>query len=161
MANLNPMGSDFPEIERAVLINGMIQLKAENYCENSIVLMFDGKKIRRGTDFDLLGFEDWQTLESRKKEHDHACHLISEAIMVFRKAGVLFERLELTTGQHNSIVSGKLTECLTLFSRCIRNVRERKRLKELQLLKLKEKSSKDTIGSTNYAYAIDMCRTVK
>ena len=64
--------------------------------------MFDGKKMRRGTDFDLLGFEDGQTLESRKKkkkrEHDQACHLISEAITVFKKAWVLFERLEIETG---------------------------------------------------------------
>ena len=43
LTNINPLGNDFQEIKSSGIIDGMIQLKAENSKENSYVLMFDGK----------------------------------------------------------------------------------------------------------------------
>ena len=160
LTNLNPLGNDFPEIKSSGLINGMIELKSEKDYENSFVLMFDGKKIRKGTDVDLLGFEDGESLADKKTEHENDCELLAQATAIFKEAQSLFERLELTPGDYKERVFEQLTKCTTLFSKCIRNLRERKKSRDLQLLRLKEKSSKDTSGQVNYAYAIDMCKTL-
>ena len=46
----------------------MIDLTARNNAENiSYVLMFDGKKIKRGTDIDLLGFESEPASKRKEK----------------------------------------------------------------------------------------------
>lgn len=54
---------------RPGLLKPMIQLKAEkDDKDKSYVLMLDGKKINRGTDVDLLGFENNKTLQEKIDE---------------------------------------------------------------------------------------------
>lgn len=59
----------------------MIELKAEKgNKEVSFVLMFDGKKVRRGSDENLIGFEEGMTLSERQEAHDKDIAVLNSAL---------------------------------------------------------------------------------
>jgi hypothetical protein len=67
LRNINPLGENFPSVFEAGLIEAMIDSKSQRDTdETSYVLMFDGKRVRRGGDVDLLGFENGPTLSERE-----------------------------------------------------------------------------------------------
>ena len=60
---LHPFGNDLPVTFKPGIMEEMIEFKAKRNEESkSYVLMFAGKKVKRGTDVDLLGFEKGMTL---------------------------------------------------------------------------------------------------
>ena len=60
LRGINPLGSGFP----SRFSPGLIELKIQHPSpQTSYVLMFDGKKVLKGGDVELLGFEEGQTLE--------------------------------------------------------------------------------------------------
>lgn len=71
LRDLNPFGNDLPVAFESGIMEKMIEYKAiRNEDSKTYVLMFDGKKIKRGADVDLLGFEKGMTLQQRQEVRD-------------------------------------------------------------------------------------------
>jgi hypothetical protein len=80
LREINPMGQQFPDVLKPGILKSVIELKKEYDDGNtSYILMFDGKKVKRGGDVNLLGYED-KPLQERIKDNDNALKTIEVAI---------------------------------------------------------------------------------
>ena len=72
LANLNPFDDKLPLTFPPGFYEPMIKYKAENDGnKKSYVILFDGKKVERRGDVDLLGFEGDKTLKDRIDEKEN------------------------------------------------------------------------------------------
>jgi len=81
LTNFKPLEGDLPTKYKPGILKPMIKLNGEKEDgNNSYVLMLDGKKIKRGTDVDLLGFENGRTLKDKIDERDQRLETLQDSI---------------------------------------------------------------------------------
>jgi hypothetical protein len=122
--------------------------------------MFDGKKVRKGGDVDLLGFEEGQTLEDKKKIHANEIAEISKLLELIKHMNRIDSLVKNTQLHERQNVYDLLKKCFEIVSRNIKELREFKKRKEGMLRRLKDLASKHVTKSSSFVYAIDLCRTV-
>ena len=118
----------------------MIELKAEKSSNDvSYVLMFDGKKIKRGADADLLGFEDGESLKEREAIHRAELEAVDNAMAMFKEINTVTNDITETDDSATPHVFSHICQCLKLFSNKFHTLRVLKTSKNLSLQKLKDK----------------------
>ena len=158
--DVQPLGREIPIKHGPGLIECMIDLKSNKQAmDTSYVIMFDGKKIRKGGDVDLLGFENGETLSQRKEAHKADMLKITNAIAVFKCVQSSSDLLSETIVEKKQIVYEHLKSCLDTVSQNLKAMRNKKVAKDSFLTRLKDRQSKDNPSGTSYAYSIDLCRT--
>lgn len=81
LADFNPFGDKLPVNFPPGFLEPMIKYKAEREDSNkSFVVMFDGKKVKRGGDVDLLGFEGDKTLKQRLEEKESKEKIVHDSV---------------------------------------------------------------------------------
>ena len=161
LRDINPLGKEFPAHYQPGIIMPMIDLKAsQSNEEKSYILMFDGKKVRKGGDVDLLGFEDGASLEDKKREHAQEIEDIALAIKDMRIVSRTCKFLQDTSSESKDRIFEHVLKCFQIISVNLRKLRELLKTKSLMLRRLKDQSVKNTTKSASFAYAIDLCRTV-
>ncbi|KAH3864335.1 hypothetical protein DPMN_027352 [Dreissena polymorpha] len=159
LLNYNPVHCDLSGGLDHGIIDRMITLVANNTNESlSYVIMFDGKKIKRGTDIDLIGFESEPLVEKKLKfeaEKNAVDEVVQRAQSIIKclesDCDVELEtRNELNTGIH---------KCFHLYSNTLLELKQLKKSKELAVHKYKDKIKKDPKLAKAFEFAIDSCRT--
>ena len=85
VAAYEPLG-DFPSSFKPGILTDMIKLMAKhNDVKNSYMLMLDGKKMKHGTDVDLLGFENGPTLTDRLHKRDADLSTVRNAVETLQR----------------------------------------------------------------------------
>lgn len=128
LRTVNPLGGACNVENGPGLVSEMIELKAEKgNKEVSFVLMFDGKKVRRGSDENLIGFEEGMTLSERQEAHDKDIAVLNSAL---EKIKVVREKVS----DMVNIPEGDITDirielksCLDLMSINLMRMRELKK----------------------------------
>lgn len=158
LREINPLGQDFPSEFESGLIESMIKLKSKGTTpEKSFIIMFDGKKVKRGGDVDLLGFEDGPSLNERQNEHDFEMNKIAHLIRLTTEVSRCCRVVDRTPDHYWSAILKELKESFVVLSSNLKNLRLFKKKKNAALSKLKKQSDKGT--SASYMYAIDFCKT--
>ena len=162
LREINPFGESLPAKYKPGFLDEVMELKSAKDDElNSYVLMFDGKKVKRGGDVDLLGFEDSDsmTLQERKAEKDMSLNNLNEAVCIIEAAQRETELIQNTSAELKEKVSNALLGLVILFSLALQTLRTMKVKKELSLRKLTEKAGDGDWRKSSYAHAIDACKT--
>ncbi|MEW8548780.1 MAG: hypothetical protein AB2693_35215, partial [Candidatus Thiodiazotropha sp.] len=137
----------------------MIDLKAEKGSkEVSYVLMVDGKKVRRGSDGNLLGVEKNTTLKERQEEHEREIQQLNGALDKIKKINEIVLYVANIPDGEKAEKQDELKLCFELVSLSLRRLREIKKSKQLSLNNLKDKANK--YKQMSFAYAIDLCQTL-
>ena len=151
----NPMGMP-NEIYEPGVIMPMIELKSESRSNDvSYVLMFDGKKIKRGADADLLGFEDGQSLKEREAIHSAELETVDNAMLKFKEMNRVSNDIAYTDDTDRKIVLSHIHQCLKLFSDKFHSLRLLQTSKNLSFEKLKDKCEKDPSQKATFEFAMD------
>jgi hypothetical protein len=159
----DPFNGVLPTTCKPGFLHSMIELKAtrdRNKEENkSYVLMFDGKKIKRGSDVNLLGFEKDKSLEEKQKERDRGLELVDKCNEIIASIQRVVTEVAETPEIYKKKVHDCLLKLLMLFSETIKDLRQMKLKTSKSLAKLKEKCGSVDWRESKYAYAIDVNRT--
>ncbi|XP_045178040.2 uncharacterized protein LOC123538138 [Mercenaria mercenaria] len=159
LSSVNPLGDELPTFYKPGLMEPMIKFKAQKDDKNnSYVLMLDGKKIKRGTDVDLLGFETDKTLKEREDERDRQLKVLDKSIIAITSAQEKTNEIQETPKEMKSSILTHLIGLLLLFSEVLRGLRKLRFKKQHSLSKLKDLGG-DEWRKSKYAYAIDTCIT--
>ncbi|VDI58496.1 Hypothetical predicted protein [Mytilus galloprovincialis] len=122
--------------------------------------MFDGKKVRKGGDVNLLGFEDGQSLHDRKEIHANEIKAISKLVELIRNINRIDPFVKNTQLHERQNVFDLLKKCFEIISSNIRELREFKKRKDGMLRRLKDLASKNVTKMSSYVYVTVFCRTV-
>ena len=159
LMNINPLGLHNMNIDGPGVITPMIEMKAEkDPSDVSYVLMFDGKKIKRGADADLLGFEQGETLKQRKEKHAIELKILNETLELLKERNRDTEDIDETDPKKEDVYQ-HLQRCFRLFSDLLRNLRVFQISKDTALAKYKDRIKKDPALAKTLEYAMDSCRT--
>lgn len=80
LCGINPMGEGFPDVLKPGILNSVIEMKrAQDDNVTSYILMFDSRKVKRGGDVNLLGYED-RPLQERRQVKVNALQTLESAI---------------------------------------------------------------------------------
>ena len=162
LREVNPFGETLPAKYKPGFLDEVMELKSvKDDGLNSYVIMFDGKKVKRGGDVDLLGFEDSDsmTLQERKAEKDLSLKTLNEAVCIIETAQKETNLIQNTSTELKEKVSKALLGLVILFSLTLQTLRSMKLKKELSLRKLTEKAGEGDWRKSTYAHAIDACKT--
>ena len=121
--------------------------------------MLDGKKIKRGADVDLLGFETGQTLKQRQDERDKGLNILKETVAVVSRVQLTSDSIPDTTKDDKATVFNHFVSLILLLSVVLRGLRKIRVKKQCGLNKLKEDAGDDWRKS-KYAYGIDLLMTL-
>ena len=81
LSNYNPLGYEIETESGPGLVQSMIDLAARKSTnEMSYVLMFDGKKIKRGADLDLLGYEE-NPVSKKRQAFENNLEVIDDTLI--------------------------------------------------------------------------------
>ena len=120
--------------------------------------MFDGKKIKRGADVDLLGFENDPASE-RKEKFQQDMVVIQDTLKCLQEIDRLVEHgLEVNSKTKQELYA-LLRTCFETFSVYLMELRKLRKTKENAMKNYKEKIKKDPSLSKTLEYAMDCCRT--
>ena len=159
LRSYNPLGYEINVDSGPGVIQEMIDLSSEKNDEDlSYVLMFDGKKIKRGADMDLLGFEK-EPLKERKAKFDIDCGVIEETIKSVKQISYLIENGQDVDKSSEAHLYELLIKCFKTISCYVMELRKLKKSKEAALRNYKEKIRKDPSLGKTLEYAMDSCRT--
>lgn len=162
LRDTNPFGDRLPVTFKPGFLDPVIKLKAEkDDGETSYVIMFDGKKVKRGGDVDLLGHEDLKQkpLEKRLEERDKSIKILQQSIDTIEKVQKETNIISSTPDGSKDLVYTTLLGLILLFSATLQSLRTMKMKKNISLEKLKEKAGESDWRKTKFAYSIDSCRT--
>ena len=159
LRNYNPLGYDICVDSKPGIIQEMIDLTARNNAENiSYVLMFDGKKIKRGTDIDLLGFES-EPASERKEKFQQDMVVIQNTLKCLQEIDRSLENEQVVNANNKQELFAFLISCFKIFSVYLMELRKLRKTKENAMKNYKEKIRKDPSLSKTLEYAMDCCRT--
>ena len=158
LSHYNPLGYEMCIDAGPGLIKEMIEMTSTKKSSNSYLLMFDGKKIKRGTDTDLLGYEpDPQSSKTKKYECDK--EVLDRTIRVVQKAVHSREFHEDVSLETNQELKDSIRNCCEIVSTYLMHLRRANKSKEYAMYKNKEKVEKDPSMAKTLQFAIDSCRT--
>ncbi|XP_052245773.1 uncharacterized protein LOC127854757 [Dreissena polymorpha] len=159
LSQFNPLGFELNCDVSTGLIDHMLDLVAKNSKETiSYVLMFDGKKIKRGADADLLGFEK-EPLSEKKLKFDSDIAIVSTMLQKSKEIEALMECGKSINDKVTSDLFQEIMKCFKVVSKHLMALRQLKKNKEMALHKYKEKIHKNSSLAKTFEYAIDSCKT--
>ena len=137
----------------------MIDLTARNNAENiSYVLMFDGKKIKRGTDIDLLGFESETASETKEKFQQDMVKL-QHPLKCLQEIDRPLENEQVVNANNKQELFAFLISCFKIFSVYFMELQKLRKTKNNAMKNYKEKIIKDPSLSKTLEYAMECCLT--
>ena len=160
LRSFHPLGCDFGDNDtKPGLIQPMIDLTAsKNNTDMSYVIMFDGKKIKRGSDMDLLGFENEPLAVKKQVFHDDM-HVIESTLSALQSANKAVENNQDIESSARNDLLDILVRCSKTVSKYLMELRQLRHVKSSTMRNYKEKISKDPSMAKTLEYAMDSCRT--
>ncbi|VDI69548.1 Hypothetical predicted protein [Mytilus galloprovincialis] len=158
--DLNPFGNDLPVTFESGIMEKMIEYKAiRNMDSKTFVLMFDGKKVKRGVDVDLLGFEKDMTLQQSQEVRDQDIEALRSLEITVNQIQETTNDVFLTPKDMKANVLNQLKATNIILSRHLHELRNLKCKKEYALNKLMEKVDGVDRRKSKFAFSIDLCKT--
>ena len=137
----------------------MIDLTASK-CKRDVsdVVMFDGKKIKRRSDMDLLGFKK-EPLAVKKQTFQNDLDVIESTLNALQSANKAVENGQGMERCTQDYLREVLVKCSKTVSKYLMELRKLRQVKGPAMRNYKERISKDPSLAKTLVYAMDSCRT--